>query len=229
MPAHKLRTVVMLLLRVGNCGTRWTNVPEKIANMPAVPFNGIGQIIASGGVQSVAIMLAGGKSNTAISIALEGKYDGIPVSAIDTLINMAESGLAAADNINLGDPSQPIDFTGVPVIHGILGDNAAGNRFLTITEAVGTDGESSVLSYNYLPYIESLNDLWGEIIAQLIEWICEYPKFAESLGVECPDEDTASEIIGEFGKATASELSEILGVDILDSSASKLLFIAMEF
>lgn len=156
--------------------------------MTAVPFNGLGQIIASGGVQSVALMLAGGMSLTGVSIALENKYDGIPISAIDTMIELAESGILAASKIGEQTPGAVINEFGIPVIPGILGENAEGNRFVSLIEAEQADTGEDILSWNYTPTFESLDTLFGEIFAQWQQWACDSPDFGIKLGIPCPDD-----------------------------------------
>lgn len=197
--------------------------------MNSVPFNSIGQIIANNGVQSIALMLIGGRSEQSVALELEGRYDGIPQNTIDTLIEMAQGGIAAAGKITKNPVGVGVNLNDVPVIPGILGDNSEGNRFATVTEAQSSQSGEWITSYNFAPTFESLDNLFDEIYRQWVQWACDYPDFAARTGIECPDSDTTEYLMKDFGRVSTKELSDIFGVDVVDRQTSRLVFAARAY
>jgi hypothetical protein len=115
--------------------------------MATNPYNAFGQILASGGERSVAMLIADGADNDRIIQFFARNYPQAGPQDRDDTVAIANAGLGAASSINATPLMDRLPLGQIPVNGAIFGDDPQGARLRLAVSILDQSGKPSFTAY----------------------------------------------------------------------------------
>lgn len=140
------------------------------------PYNQLGQILSTGGEQSVALAMDRGWSGQRIVAMLGRRYGNVSASIYNSVRSVADDILRAGESAFESQSGSPIPGSQIPVVSELFGDENEGQRTRYTAEVEFEGGTEKVLVYGSFPDIPSPEELEEDAINRANEIADQYRK-----------------------------------------------------
>jgi len=139
-------------------------------------YNSLGQVLAMGAEQSVAVMLARGASSGDISSLLKRKFGPIEPETESEVMSLATRMRESGRRITLGEIEGELRAEEIVLVPQLFGDEPAGRRARVIGEVELEEGEPLIRVYVDFADLPSADQIYAEILSRAFEIITMYPE-----------------------------------------------------
>lgn len=139
-------------------------------------YNSLGQILAMGAEQSVAVALSRGAGRSEIGKLLARKFGPIAPDDQESIIDLATKMRESGRRLTLGEIEGQLSAEEIVVNPQLFGETPGGRRVRVIGEVELEDGEPIIRVYVDFADLPLADQIYQEILSRAFEIITMYPE-----------------------------------------------------